>query len=112
MDSYKSLDKPNGIFGIAFEDWGVFLSVSMLLFFVLNLLRNWVALPKIIYPVALLVVIGLFIVMKRSNKQNTPMYLHSRVAWWLTPRHLFICKPNLFINDQPNLKARKEKIRA
>lgn len=109
MKSYKNLDKPSGIFGIAFDDWGVFLSVSMVMFFVVNLLRNWMALPKAVYPIALLLTILLFIILKKSNKQKVPMYLHSRVAWLLTPKKLYIIKPNLFHHhDQSDKSAKKE----
>ncbi|MEK6480927.1 hypothetical protein WJR50_25520 [Catalinimonas sp. 4WD22] len=109
MKSFKRLDKPTGIFGISFEDWGVFLSVSMVLFFVVNLLRNWIVLPKLVYPIILLVTIVLFIMLRRSNKQKAPMYLHSRVAWLLTPKKLYIIRPNLFQYDQPHQPTQKKK---
>lgn len=109
MKSYKRLDKPTGIFGIAFEDWGVFLSVSMIMFFVVNLLRNLIALPKVVYPLALLTTIVLFVILKKSNKQKVPMYLHSRVAWFFTPKKLYIIKPNLFRHAQPHQSPEKKK---
>lgn len=109
MKSYKNLDKPSGIFGIAFEDWGIFLSVSMIMFFVVNLLRNWIELPKTVYPVALLMTVVLFVVLRKSNKQKVPMYLHSRVAWLLTPKKLYIIRPNIFYHDQPNQPPKKKK---
>ncbi len=112
MKSYKRLDKPTGIFGISFEDWGIFLSVSMVMFFVVNLLRNLIALPKAVYPLALLITIVLFVVLKKSNKQKVPMYLHSRVAWLLTPKKLYIIRPNLFRYDQPHPSSEKKKRRA
>ncbi len=111
MKSYKRLDKPTGIFGIAFEDWGIFLSVSMVMFFVVNLLRNLINLPKAVYPIALLLTIVLFVVLKKSNRQKVPMYLHSRVAWLLTPKKLFIIKPNPFNHDQSHQSAKKAKRR-
>lgn len=109
MKSYKRLDKPTGIFGIAFEDWGIFLSVSMVMFFVVNLLRNLIDLPKVVYPLALLFTIVLFVVLKKSNKQKVPMYLHSRVAWLLTPKKLYIIRPNFFRHDQLHQSPEKKK---
>lgn len=111
MKSYKRLDKPTGIFGISFEDWGIFLSVSMILFFVANLLRNWIVLPKIVYPAIMLVTMVLFLLLKKANKQKVPMYLHSRVAWLLTPKKLYIIRPNLFHHDQSDQPAQKKKRR-
>lgn len=109
MKSYKKLDKPSGIFGIAFEDWGIFLSVTLVMFFVINLLRNIVDLPKTIYPVALVVTIVLFVILKRSNKQKVPMYLHSRIAWFFTPKKIYVIRLNQFTHDQPGKSPSPEK---
>ncbi len=109
MKSYKKLDKPSGIFGISFEDWGIFLSVTMVMFFVINLLRNFIDLPKMVYPLALVVTVVLFIVLKRANKQKVPMYLHSRIAWLLTPKKIYVIRPNLFTHDQSNQSATPKK---
>ena len=99
MKTFKVLEKPSGIMGISFEDLGLLSSVSLAVFFLINLLNIWVSVPGWIFLVAILLVFGLFIFIKRSNKDKKPQYLLSRVAWLRTPRRIFY-HSSIFSNDQ------------
>lgn len=86
MKTYKVLEKPSGIFGIAFEDLGLLSTFSLTTFFLINLLNIWISVSGWFFLIAIFLVFSLFFLIKRSNKEHKPQHLLSWLAWLRTPR--------------------------
>lgn len=110
MKTFKVLEKPSGIAGIQFEELGFVLALTLTAFFLINLLGIWWQIPGWLYLLTLVSIVAMLVIIKKSNRQGRPQYLLSRIAWWRSPRKLYLHKPNYLLYDpyQPNEKKQVE----
>lgn len=109
MKTFKVLEKSSGIFGITFEDLGILLTVTLVIFFFLNLLNIWFQIPGWLYLIAISSVGMLLIMVKRSNKQKTPQYLLSKVAWYRIPKCIYNHRYNSLLHDKHAIQPEKKR---